>query len=269
MFDGISEESRSRGRRVRQPALSDLNTNVNPVRGKPQQGARARGTRGVEPAQQGAVPPPRTRYNAHDTAPHIALKGVEQTSHHGGSDAHLSIAEVTHESASDMGHDMAPPSPVRIGTSFLERPWLPPDSTTSSEEQEEQEQERRREGREVYGKGQSEGAGGGGGGVSVSPQGAHPSPALPLCDCCNSAILGKYYEKFGVTVHVECFKLYLKEKQKRKRYATYELSSNPNHYVKPLQPTSTTCTATMPDRHTARNAGMSLSSHRSHHFQGD
>eukprot|EP01063_Lacrimia_lanifica_P004016 TRINITY_DN12242_c0_g3_i1.p1 TRINITY_DN12242_c0_g3~~TRINITY_DN12242_c0_g3_i1.p1 ORF type:complete len:996 (+),score=314.21 TRINITY_DN12242_c0_g3_i1:80-2989(+) len=54
--------------------------------------------------------------------------------------------------------------------------------------------------------------------VGAPAPGASPgTPSMPVCAACNERILGKFYEKDGLTVHVECFKLFLKMCKEQKR----------------------------------------------------
>ncbi|KAJ9472509.1 hypothetical protein DIPPA_06840 [Diplonema papillatum] len=138
-------------------------------------------------------------------------------------DVHLSVQETSGEV--DGG------GAVRLGTSFLDRPWHPPEDTTLLSEEYASNASSRRGAEPLpnvlsgapppsfypplteetpqfvshYDERPSE----------TTPQQPDQLPrqstgTLPVCAGCDSQILGKYYEKEGLTVHVECFRSYLK-----------------------------------------------------------
>eukprot|EP00659_Diplonema_papillatum_P003590 gene3590-5569_t len=134
-------------------------------------------------------------------------------------DVHLSVQETSGEV--DGG------GAVRLGTSFLDRPWHPPEDTTLLSEEYASNASSRRGAEPLpnvlsgapppsfypplteetpqfvshYDERPSE----------TTPQQPDQSTGtLPVCAGCDSQILGKYYEKEGLTVHVECFRSYLK-----------------------------------------------------------
>eukprot|EP01064_Diplonema_japonicum_P020752 TRINITY_DN30332_c0_g1_i1.p1 TRINITY_DN30332_c0_g1~~TRINITY_DN30332_c0_g1_i1.p1 ORF type:complete len:787 (+),score=156.76 TRINITY_DN30332_c0_g1_i1:43-2403(+) len=123
-----------------------------------------------------------------------------------GDDVHLSIQELTGSAAQ-----------VNLGTSFLDRPWQPPMDSSTDEENDEPlalqldavSPQRANQPHRTHTHSQFVSH------YNTSPMQQSASPSqLPMCEGCNSPILGKYYEKDGLTVHVECFKLFLKGSKK-------------------------------------------------------